>query len=461
MANPTTVLQFATAQNAALTAALQTAQTDLTAKQAAYAAATQARDAAKAALAQTAADMTSLRNQLASVPTPEDANALLASLQADIVKSRQQTGAISNAEGAAVAAQADLAAATAAVQLISTALKASAAALADAATQDARRSASKALLTSAPLSTIVADAAAVLAGTAFVDPANKFKFTDAQNRLQGDLPAALIAEAAQRMNDEIARSAAHSGEYLQAQQMLEAKWTADGGVTGAVTALQSAFNRADAAFTNFVTTANDQFQRAKNALAQAADPTVSPLTAAQKAGINNAAAVAAATTAAAAEKTVDDAVAALAQKQEALDAAILTARSNDADPNTDAGVAAATTARDTAKTALTTAQAAYTATLQGQMTSWEALVPDGEWQLLAAYEQAIITLNLLQNPGPTALLNVLNAAEQALVTGLLAADKSVRTTAALQSAATKQSAIASWETTASDTRRFSALRGDF
>jgi hypothetical protein len=462
MANPTTVLQFVTLQKSALVTAQTNAQTGLTAKQAAYAAAVQARNNAKTALAATAADMTSLRNQMATAETPEDIAVLLRSLQADITTARRQTGALATAERAAAAAKADVDGAAAEVQRVSAALKAAAAALVDAITQDKRRTALKTALAASPLSTIVADAASVLAGTAFVDPAGLFKYTDARNRLQGDIPTPLITEAAARLQDEIARATASSGEFLQAQQLVEAKWTSDGGVNGSVAALQNVFTRADAAFSAYITTANDQFQRAKTALARAADPTVSPLTVAQKAAINDATTVANAQAAALLEKPVADAAALVSQKQAILDEKIREAMGNDvADPSTDAAVIAATTNLNTAKTALTNAQAAYTAALQAETVAWEVLVPDAEWQLLAGYQQATNTLNWLQTPGPTVLLNAMNAAEGALVTALLAADKSTRTQAELRAAAAKWSAVADYESAAADGRQFSALRGDF
>jgi len=324
----------------------------------------------------------------------------------------------------------------------------------DATVQDKRRSALKAALASPPLSTIVADAAAAAAGATF---------TAAQARLQGDLPAPLIAEAKERLLDEITRATASSQEYEQAQTLVEAKWTSDGGVTGAVLTLQNAFNRADAAFTAYVTTANDQFQQAKASLAKVADPTVAPLTPAEKASIHDPTTVTNAETAAAAEKKVDDAVAALAQKQEALDQAIrqAIAADVDSDPATNATVIAATTDRDNAEAALTSAKNAYTAALQQQTTAWEVLVPDSTWQLLAAFEKATATLNWLQNPGPAALSASMDTAEHALVTALLAADKSARTVAALKAEAAKRAAVANYESTAAESRRFSAVRGDF
>jgi hypothetical protein len=470
MADPTTVIDFTTQQNTKLTAALSAAQASLTTTLTAQAAAGAALAALQTQLANTVADMTSVRNQLANTVTPEDGTALLLQLQNDIGASRQTTGHILIAQRALATANADAANATAEVQRLTAALAASNTALTAATAQAARKAALKSALAAPPLSTIVADAAAILAGTSTVDAAGKFKFTDAVNRLQADLPPAMIAQAEVRLKDEIARATASVGEYLQAQTELEAQWTSDGGVAGATAALQNVFNRATAALNNYVTTAGDRFTMAKNAIASVADKTVSPLTAAQAAGIGNATTVGNAVAGAALEKPVDDQIAVIAQKEQVLDDKVRQAIANHVDPATDASVAAARTDLANSKTQLQTLQAAYTAVpaappgaLSGkaEMAAWEVLVPDSEWQLLWSYESAQITLNWLQTPGPAALSAALDTAEQNLVTQLLLAEKSVVAGARLQSEATKRSAVATFETTNSDAGRFSALRGDF
>jgi hypothetical protein len=462
MADPTTLLDFATQQNAALKAALTKAQANLTVAQAAYTAAAKARDDTRNALSKTVADMASIRSKLAGAVTPEDLAALLLQLQADITQSRQEAGALSWKERAVAGAKADTDGAAAEVQRLTAAVTASNTALADAKAQSQTRADLKTRLADPPLSTIKADAAAVLAGTEFVDPAGKYKFADAQTRLQNDLPPALITEAEHRLQDEIARASSSSGEYLQAQAQVELKWTSDGGVTGSVLALQNAFSRAAALFTGYVTNANDRFQQAKAALAGVADPTNSPLTPAQKASINDATTVTNATAAVTAEKAVDDAADNLAQKQAILDEKTREAEAADpnADPATNPTVIAATGDRDTAKTQLAAAQTAYAA-VQSGMTAWEVLVPDTEWQLFWSYEQAQLTLNWLGNPDPATLASDMDAAEQALVKALLAADKSAHSLIELEADAARRLAMANYEAAAAEGRRFSALRGDF
>ncbi len=464
MAPPTTVLDFFSFQNSNLITAVNNAQSDLTGKQGTFATASANLANLQSQLATVASDMTSVRSQLAQSATPGDGNALVAKLQADIIAWRQQTGAIAEATRVLTNAKADADVAASELQRLSAALAASTAALQDATTQANRRSAMKAALTVPPLNTIAADAAAVLAGTAFVDAANHFKIADAQNRLQGDLPHPLMAEAAERLQDEITRATASSSEYLDAELDVESKWTSEGGVTGAVAALQAAFDRATAAFSEYVATASDRFQQAKASLATVADPNSSPLSPAEKASIQAATVVADAEAAATAEKAVDDARAAVAQKQAILDDKIRAARAADidADPSTDAAVTAATADLNNAQTQLNNAQAAYTVALQQQAAAWAVLVPDSEWQLLWAFESAQAALNWLKTPGPAAALSAaMDTAEQALVTALLAADKSQRTIAELKAEAAKQAEIAQYETTAAPARQFSALRGDF
>jgi hypothetical protein len=452
----TTVLQFVTLQNGNLNTALLTAQSTLTAKQTAYTAAQTALGALQTQLAAIAADMTSIRNQLAGTVTPEDGAALLAKLAADQTSSRQTTGAIAIAQRKLALAKADSDVAASEAQRITAALAASTTALQDAQAQDQRRSSLKAALGTPPLSTIVTDAAALAASATF---------TAAQARIVADLPAPLVTEAEARLSDETTRATASSNEALQAQQLVETQWTTDGGLAGAVLALQGAFQRADAAFTAYVTTAGNRLSQASAALANVADPTYSPLSPAQKAGINDDSAkvVTNAEAAAVLEKGVDDAVLAVAQMQAILDEKRREAiQANvDADPSTNAAVVTATTNLTNAQTALTAAKTAYTTALQQQTTTWEVLVPDSEWQLLSTFEYAKATLAWLQNPGPTALQTAMDAAELALTNALLAADKSTRTIAALKAAAAKWAAVAQYETTAADGRRFSALRGDF
>lgn len=452
----TTVLQFATSQNAGLNTALLTAQSTITASQAAYTAAQTALGALQTQLAAIAADMTSIRNQLATTVTPEDGAALLAKLAIDVTALRQTTGAIANAQRKLAIAKADSDVAASEVQRLTAALAASNSFLQDAKAQDQRRSSLKAALAAAPLATIVADAAA-LAGSA--------AFTAAQARLTADIPAPLQTEAEARLQDEIARAATTSNEALSSQELVEAEWTSDGGLAGSVSAKQAAFQRADGAFTAFVTTAANKLTQTAAALANVGDPTYSALTPAQKASIldDSQKVVTNAGTAAGLEKGVDDAVLKVAQMQAILDDKRRDAiQANvDADPSTDAAVISATTDLTNAQNALTAAKAAYTTALQQQTTTWEVLVPDSEWQVLTLFETAKATLTWLQTPGPAALQSAMDAAELALTNALLAADKSTRTIAVLKAAAAKWAAVAQYETTAGDARRFSALRGDF
>jgi hypothetical protein len=437
-----------------LTTALQNANTALQTAQSNNTAATQARDAVKAQLAALDADMTSIRKQLAATVTPEDGAALLQQLQDDITSSRKRTADLAQAERALAAAKADTGLATAEVQRITIALANATVAWKDAQVQDRRRTDLKHQLAQPPLSSIVADAATAAGGPAF---------TAAKTRLENDLPVALKTQAEERLTTEGARSAASVNDYQQALTLLEARQSSDGGINGPVVTLQSDFQRADAAFTAYVTGAIDHLKQANALLAKVGDPTVAPLTPAQTTRIHNAGLVANATAAATLEAAVKDAIVTLAQKQAALDQAIrqAIAANVDADPNVDPGVVAATTDRNTAQTALNTAQAAYTPTIETEARDWEVTVPDATWQLLRDFERAKALLAALQSPTPAALAGAMDSAENALVTALIAADKSVRTLDALTTASAKQAAMAAYESAAADGRQFSAVRGDF
>jgi len=454
MAPPTTVLGWTKLLKDTLTTALQNANTALQAKQGNSTNKTQARDTVKAQLAALDADMTSIRKQLAATVTPEDGAALLQQLQDDITSSRKTTALLAQAERDLAAAKADTDIAAAEVQRITTALASATAAWKDAQVQDKRRTDLKNQLAQPPLSSIVADAATAAGGPAF---------TAAKTRLENDLPVALKTQAEERLTTEGARSAASANDYQQALTVLEARQSSDGGINGPVATLQSDFQRADAAFTAYVTGAIDRLKQASALLAKVADPTVAPLTPAQTARIHDPGLVANATAAAALEAARNDAAVTLAQKQAALDQAIrqAIAANVDVDPNTDLGVQGATTDRNTAQSALTTAQNAYTPAIEKEARDWEVTVPDATWQLLRDFERANALLAALQSPTPAALAAALDSAENALVTALIAADKSVRTLDALGTASVKQAAMAAYESAAADGRQFSAVRGDF
>jgi hypothetical protein len=445
MAPPTTVLGWTKQQKDTLTTALQSANTALQTAQSNSTVATQARDAD---------NMTSIRKQLAGTVTPEDGAALLQQLQDDITNSRKTTAALAQAERALAAANADTNIATTEVQRITTALANATAAWKDAQVQDKRRNDLKAQLAQPPLSSIVADAATAAAGPAF---------TAAKNRLESDIPVALKAQAEERLTAEGSRSAATASDYQQALAVLETKQSSDGGINGPVATLQSDFQRADAAFTAYVTGAIDRLNQAKALFAKVGDPTVAPLTPAQTARIHDAALVANGTAAAVLEAAVNGAAVTLAQDQAALDQAIrlAIAANVDADPSTDLGVQGATTTRDGAQGALTAALGAYTAPIEKEARDWEVTVPDTTWQLLRDFERARSLLAALQSPTPAALASAMDNAENALVTALIAADKSARTLDALGNAAAKQAAMAAYESAAADSRQFSAVRGDF
>lgn len=451
---PTTVLEFTTQRKDKLTAALSNANTAMKNAQQASATRTKSRDDLKAQIADLAADMAAVRKQLAGTVTPEDGAALLQKLQEDIINSRKKTTALAQSERDLAAAQADAKIAATQAERATAALAAATAAWKDAQIQDKRRNDLKAKLTTAPLLTIVADAAAAAGGATF---------NAAKNRLETDLPPALKTQAEERLTTESDRASAINLDNQQSRSLLETKRSSDGGIAGSVVKLQSEFQRADAEFTAYVTSAADRLKQAKALLARVGDPTVSPLTAAQMARIHDATLLGKATTAAGLEAARNDANVTLAKKQAALDEAIRQAIATDvdADYSTDAGVVNATKERNQAQTDLTKAQNDYTPAIEQDARDWEVTVPDTTWQLLMDFERARTILADLQNPAPAALRDAMNQSENALVTAMLAADKSARTLDALENEATRRAAMAAYESTAAERRRFSAVRGDF
>jgi hypothetical protein len=458
-------LEFFTFQNNQLSSALTAAQTAVTSKQSVWSAAVATRDDLVSQLAAKTADSADVRKKLAAATTPEDVESLRVQLENDIIDSRTLTGELVEAKRLVAVAKSELDVATSEVQRLTTALAASSTALDNAKDQDKRRTALKATFASAPLATVGADAAAVEASVLFGSAQTRLQGDAAANPpVVGDIPKQLVTEAEKRLATERKRLGLSFMELDQAQGLVGDKQNSDNGVAGAVSEMWTKFQQADDAFTIFVTTAVDRLKQAKTILAKVADPTVSPLTPAQSAQIQDATLVGKAGTAATQEALVNVDSQDLAQKQAALDQGNRQAIS----ANIDLPTFPPTTAVDNARATLNTDRQGYTAGMEHDARVWEAAVPDSTWRLLADFETAKDILDYLQHPAapdnpddPGQLLKDLNKAESDLVTALLASDKSDRTVAWLQTQVAKWAAITKWELSAIEDRRFSAVRGDF
>lgn len=303
-------------------------------------------------------------------------------------------------------------------------------------------------LATPPLSTMVADATAALAAK---------PWTDAEARIDADIPPELLACARERANVELKRLENDNKKVAETANLL-------GTVIAVADNLQQLFDNADAAFRDYVVNAKRRFDQALAIAARVADPKQNPLTEAQKLSIHDEAVplrkerndAAGARMKVATEQIKVDA------KQTDLDIARLKALANDidADPaEIDAAVQPAQAALGTAQTDLDSANAAFTSEMQTNLADWETAVPQFTWRNLADFEEAErLLIGLETDPAP--LVTAMDEAEEELVTALDAAEKAGRTLGLLASEALKAASKARFDTGSLPRRALSALRGD-
>jgi hypothetical protein len=187
-------------------------------------------------------------------------------------------------------------------------------------------------LTKPPLSTMMADATAALAGN---------PWTDAKARIEADIPQDLLACARERAAVELKRLENDNTKVTETATRL-------GAVLADADNRQQLFDSADAAFRAYVVNAKNRFDQALAIAARVADPKQNPLTAAENASIHDTALLAERTKAANARKDIATAQIKVDVKQTDVDIARLKALAIDidADPETDANVVAARAALD-------------------------------------------------------------------------------------------------------------------
>jgi hypothetical protein len=438
MAVPTTLLEFRTARR-------QQIQQDRTATETRLRELHQEESAARQSLQTLAGKIAAFDKQAAEIrkklplaPTQADGEALLAELETVTIQAQATRAAqLSN--------QTTLDTLTAAIQAAASALAAYSAALAGAQSEEdqAKTRAQRiqdqtTALSARPLDDVRAAATAALAGA-----------TPANDRIAADIPAALVARARERRVAAAALLGARAASLITAQDLGAEK-------------LASAVQRAEDALAAYVSTAGSRLSQSEADLTRIADPSTSPLTPAQRARINEAVLVAGGTVAAAKEKALDDASAALAATQAALDDAILKAlfADPDADPSADPAVTAATAVRDAAQTAFDTATGEYTDEMRAALSRWEAAVPEETWRLADSLEEAKSNLTSLEDQDPAALTSDLATAESNWVAALAAADTRTRAQQLLAAEQESRAAALGVETAVNRHRKYIALRGD-
>jgi hypothetical protein len=304
-------------------------------------------------------------------------------------------------------------------------------------------------LTTPPLDTIEADAAAALGNP---------PWTDAKTRIEADLPAALRECAAESAGVVFGRL---DNDRTRVAQI----GAAAGGLLVASDARRIAFEQADARFRAHVVNAKARLDQALTLATRVADPQQSPLTEPERRSVFSKKEDGSVDTAlrdsrveaagkrkalATAQISLDDATTALEIARAKARAADI-----DADPELDAAVIAARGAVTAATTARNTARGDLTAAMSATLAEWQLAVPDATWRQLADFDAA------------TRLLDELKADHSALKTGLATAESdytaaliAARTAAAIDGELGAAESQQQFDAAAASRRIIGALRGD-
>lgn len=497
MADPTTIIDYATQRRDRTKLAVTAAQQRLAQAQSDSAAGEAQVATANTELADLEKRIADIRKKLSAIPTPADGDLLLQQLEQAIIDSRAKQAEILRVQTALAAAQSEANLAQSDLAFFSGQLTSGEAALKQADPAGKQRTMWIAAL-AGPLATIKTDATnAATVGVVKV----------AEKRMTDDIPPELFARAEQRRTAEAARIANTATEREAAEAAAP-----DPRVT---------LLRREGITREFVNTAQSRLDQARTKLALVADKTNSPLTAEQIAAIStkDAALKTARDDAIAAEKKRDDKLKDLTDKQALRDAAVLAAIINNTaitrkavtdankdvdtaqgvfdledatwraeekvrdsklavvvtrqaelaqaiqkaiadkkDPDTDLDVK---TARDKLKTAQDDLQAKedlYRKSNHGILHAWEAAVPETTWQLFDDYEGALERLKAM--PDPATLSTNLVGAETAYVQAQLATDASANVVVDLMAEQAERAAREESARQTSAASLFGALRGD-
>ena len=519
MADPKTILEYATQRSASAGQALTDAQKRLADSQAALVAATAEGKNASTALADLERRIDEIRQKLSGIVTPADGEVLLDALELATIRLRSTQAVVTKSKNKFAVAQANVTQAQTDVAAASVMRTQAQTALAQATSSSEARDALVFALDNAPVKNLPTEAGKALDAANLVEGA---PFKKAKDRIEGDIPEKLLKRAEDRRKQAGAAVAQADKNVTDAEDALLKEGETNNGRAGAAAKAWVAFQRAEADARNFVNTAEDDFGSAKAILKEVGDPTRAPLTPEQKALIGDADLKADRENATGEEETIDTGVAktladaqisldeailkakaepsqansdavdaaqdkvddaqsdfdtdngkwreketdltaanlAVDQKSAALAAAIQKAVAAGSDPSTDPDVVLAKGELTTAENKQKSADEAYRLSDKGVLDLWEAAVPDSTWRLFEKYEDALESLNALKAANPAALKTSLTTTEEAYVTAQLAADKS---TSILQQLAAEQAQRVARQEGAeqvADARRFSALRGD-
>jgi hypothetical protein len=519
MADPKTILEYATQRSDSAEQALTDAQKRLADAQAALVAATSESKTASAELADLERRIDDIRQKLSGIVTPADGEVLLDALELATIRLRSKQAAVVKSNGKFSVAQANVAQAQTDVAAASVVRNQAQTALTQATAANEAREALVQALDDAPVKDLPTEVGKAL------DPANPVEgaaFKKAKERIEGDIPEKLLKRAEDRRKQAGVAITQEDKNVTAAEDALLKEGETNNGRAGAAAKAWVAFQRAEAAARSFVNTAEDSFNNAKSTFKEVGDSTRAPLTAEQKALIDDADLKDDREAAVGEEETIDTGVAqdlsakqilldeailkakadpsdtnlaavetaqgdveeaqskfdedngkwreketdlvaanlAVDQKSAALTAAIQKAVAAGSDPNTDPDVAFARGELTTAENHLKDADEAYRLSDHGILDLWEAAVPDATWRLFEKYEDALDILNTLKLVNPAGLKADLTAKEEAYVTAQVAADKSANILQQLAAEQAQRVARHEGAEQVADARRFSALRGD-
>jgi len=519
MADPKTILEYATQRSDSAGQALTDAQQRLADAQAALVAATAGSKNASAELADLERRIDDIRQKLSGIVTPADGEVLLDALELATISLRSKQAAVVKSKGRFSVAQANVAQAQTDVAAASVVRTQAQTALAQATAANEAREALAQALDDAPLKDLPTEVGKAL------DPANPVEgaaFKKAKERIEGDIPEKLLKRAEDRRRQAVVAITQEDKNVTAAEDAVLKEGETNSGRAGAAAKAWVAFKRAETAARSFVNTAKDSFDSAKSIFKEVGDPTRAPLTPEQKALIDDADLKDDRETAVGEEETIDTGVAKdLSEKQILLDEAILKAKADPSDtnlaavetaqvdvdeaqskfdedngkwreketdlaaanvaveqksaalaaaiqkavaagsdPNTDTDVAFAKGELTTAENNLKDADEAYRLSDHGILDLWEAAVPDATWRLFEKYEDALEILNTLKLVNPAGLKADLKSKEEAYVTAQVAADKSASILQQLAAEQAQRVARQDGAEQVADARRFSALRGD-
>lgn len=462
MANPKTILDYVTQQRNDAQQAVTAEQQNLAQAQTAINAKREALAKVTSAFAALEKQATDVRQKLSEIPTPADGEALLVKLerliirvrarQADIVQTQSE---LDTAQANAERAQANLASATNALAAAQVELKRANAA-------HKQRQQWKDASSAAPL-----DAIHTTAATALISS----PYTDAEARINADVPAKLLVRAAERYAAARAFLEKANADAQKAEDDRLDEMEQNSGLTGKAEKLRVAFVRVETMTRDFIGTAKNQFDYAQSLLVRVADPTLFALTPEQKASITDATLKAKREAAADKEKAapanwraefiaLEEKIAAVAAAQTALTLAQQKAIAAKKNPATDPAVIQAKADLQQAQADLVTAETNYQKSDHGILHAWEAAVPDTLWELWAEFEKAKILLGKLKDSDPAKLKTDLEKAEEKFVVAKIKADTSARTLGQLTAEQTHKTALRQSAQQNAAQRLLSALRGD-